>query len=65
MRRLLKLLLLYLVAGVFLTVAWNMQVETTCGRPMGFTGIVLGPLFMPIFTPLILWHNKRPVCDVL
>jgi len=58
-----KWVVAYLVAGVLLTHAWNIQVQHACGRPMPFAGLVTAPAVMPIFAPFIIWDDMKPTCD--
>lgn len=55
--------LTYLAFGLFLTVAWNTQVQNECGRPMQFVGFITAPMLLPIFAPVIIWHGSKPTCD--
>jgi hypothetical protein len=56
-------ILAYLAVGLFLTFAWNTQVQSVCGKPMAFEGLVLAPIFLPIFAPSILWNGSTPKCE--
>ncbi len=53
----------YFAFGLLVTFAWNAQVQADCGKPIQFTGLILSPFFLPLFTPEMIWKNSRPVCE--
>lgn len=57
-----KWLLGYLAIGLYLTFAWNTQVQSVCGKPLGFAGMVLAPVVLPLLTPFIVWQ-EIPKCE--
>ena len=58
-----KWIAVYLAVGTLLTAAWNIQVQTACGRPMLFVGLVLSPVIMPVLAPFIIWDDIKPNCE--
>lgn len=56
-----KYVVMYLVVGMIATNAASNNMQIKCGRPLGHAGMLLMPVFFPIFTPLLFLGD--PNCD--